>query len=484
MKFTKEERDVIEAFQNAGYEATKKGKPKNLSEENWKVRVEVLSYLDENLPDENETLEEAVARLVNEGKGKSFVVRYATRIFYKSGSVDNFQRRVRRLWEKCKDQKDQNSVEKPSLKSKVRRNSDGTIDLDFEATLPKGEMTSPEDVLRLKDLSPDDWTVVDMTINTYQSQTKGGGKLNLYQIKVRVRPKSHEDFGIEDVKRMYEYALASKKPKTMVKAFPYNENLEHLEIDVADLHMGLLSWHQETGSSFDLEICKEYFLSSIADIVRRCRGRRFKSIKFCTLGDILHIDNDENKTTKGTLQQADGRFAKIYRFALNTMIEAIETLFKLKAPIEYYYTCGNHDRNFGYTLVTALELKYSDNPNIKFETSPNPMKAFTIGEKILVGLMHGDVSKKVESTWLTRDYRRQFGAAQWAEIHCGHIHTEECRMAKGTEIPIRAMMAQCGNSYWEHQQGYRSDRGLMCFVWNENTGLRETWYDYFPAFPK
>ena len=46
-------------------------------------------------------------------------------------------------------------------------------------------------------------------------------------------------------------------------------------------------------------------------------------------------------------------------------------------------------------------------------------------------------------------------------------------------IMVRSLLAQCGNSYWEHQQGYRSHRGIMCFVWNKETGLRETWYYYY-----
>ena len=82
-----------------------------------------------------------------------------------------------------------------------------------------------------------------------------------------------------------------------------------------------------------------------------------------------------------------------------------------------------------------------------------------------------------KGTWLINDFRKEFGESHFVEEHCGHIHTEEAKIYNG--IMVRSLLAQCGNSYWEHQQGYRSHRGIMCFVWNKEIGLRETWYYYY-----
>ncbi|MCQ2087659.1 MAG: hypothetical protein MJZ37_06295 [Bacilli bacterium] len=360
------------------------------------------------------------------------------------------------------------TIEDKMNDTKINRN--GEITYNTQTVLEKGQDITPESIMAEKGLVPEEWEVVSFTKNVWQSQTREGEAIDLCQSKLTVRPNRVNEITFSDIDKFLEGKTF--KNKMSVPKIKYNASGEVLEIDIADLHCGLLAWRNETGSDYDLHLCAERFLAGIKDIVVRANSKLFKDIYFCCLGDVIHIDNDMNTTTKGTIQQADGRIAKIFDFAFDTINTAIDMLRPLNAKIHYMYLCGNHDRNTGYYLAKCLHLA---NPDVDFDIAPNPQKAIHFGN-VLVGLTHGDMPTKNKGTWLMHDYRKEFGESLFVEEHCGHIHTEESKMYNG--IMVRSVMAQCGNSYWEHQQGYRSMRGIMCFVWNKEKGLRETWYYY------
>ena len=345
----------------------------------------------------------------------------------------------------------------------------GVLTFEDAQEISKGENITAEEIMLRNGLDVDEWEVVSFTKNVWQQQGQDGEVVDLCQSKLTVKPRKFVGLTEKDVEELFEHKF---KPMEF-KPIKYNIDGEILQIDVADAHVGLLAWRYESGADYDLHICCERFLAGINDIVERSRGRKFKKIYLCTLGDVLHVDNMASTTTKGTVQQSDGRITKIVEFAYDMMNTALLKLRELNAPIEYVYLCGNHDTVVGFCLVKWLE---GTNPDITFDTLPNPQKAIHFGS-CLIGLTHGDMPKYNKGQWLFNDYRKEFGESNFVEEHSGHIHTEEAKKYNG--VMVRSVLAQCGNSYWEHQQGYRSQRGIQCFVWNEDKGLRETWYYYY-----
>lgn len=339
--------------------------------------------------------------------------------------------------------------------------------------LLSGEPITPEVVLKAHNLKPNEWVVRSFTSNAWQSQVKGGDKITLWQSKITVAPKASSEITFADIDNYFSKLEFREIKKT--NTYKSTDTDTILEIDYADAHCGLLSWKPETGANYDLGIVAKRFKTIVTDIVNRAKGKTFSKIVFTTLGDILHIDHEDNTTTKGTLQQADGRIAKIFNCALDLMVDTICELETLGIPIEYIYCSGNHDRNTGYYLVKALEMYFRKDTQITFDVSPKPQKAFSYGVN-LIGLCHGDMPKKNLGEWLQKSYRKEFGKSRFAEVHCGHLHSESVKENCG--VLIKNLPAICENSFWESQQGYSSERGVMCFVWDKQKGLRETWYNY------
>lgn len=352
--------------------------------------------------------------------------------------------------------------------------SNGTYIYDKTIEVAAGTPITEEIIMAAHNLDPDKWEVVSFKSNFWQSQAKDNNVIELYQSKVTVKPKVIDSMSFDIIDNYFNNKNWNI-PAFNIVPFKYNESDEYLDINFCDSHLGLLSWRNETGTDYDLHIASERFIQVFLDIVKRCKYRKFKSINFATLGDILHIDNYKNETAKGTRQDVDGRLSKIFDIGVDTIIQCINTLLELECPISYTYTCGNHDTFSGYALAKCVEKAFYNNPNVTFDISPMPQKVKQYGN-MLVGYCHGDMVSKNLGEWLQKKYRKQFGECKFAEVHCGHLHSEAVKENCG--VLIKHLPSICESSYWECSEGYSSDKGLMAFVYNENTGLRETWYTY------
>lgn len=352
--------------------------------------------------------------------------------------------------------------------------ADGTVESVTLIQLWDNDNITPDDVLRFHHLDPHKWEIVTCTNNLWHSQDKIG-RVQMYQSKISAKPRK-EEISLESIDTYFQSKVYSKPEIIPIQ---YDPEGEVLEICLPDLHDGLLSWAQETGADYDIHIARKSFLSCLSDIVQRCRGRSFKKIIFATLGDLLHTDNDLQTTTKGTPQQADGRMAKIFNSALDMLIYGLDVLGAI-APVEVVYLSGNHDRDTGFMLIKALEMAYRKDTNYTFDTAPNPQKYRLLGVN-LIGWTHGDMVHKNMGGWLQERARKEYGLSRFAEVHAGHLHSTSRTEYKTTYqdggVVVRHLPTISNASAWEHQQGYpQGTKTLMCFVWHESMGLRESWY--------
>lgn len=358
--------------------------------------------------------------------------------------------------------------------------ADGTIVSEKFITLQEGEELSPDEVLQAHGLDPSEWKILTYTNNFWNSQLKGGHLQISYQSKLTAKPL----VDIISMKRFDAY-MAGKTfqyDKPLTQKINYDPTGEVLEICLPDLHAGLLAWRMDAGADYDLRIAKDHFYKVFYDIVGRCEHKKLKKIIFVTLGDLLHVDNDNQTTTKGTFQQLDSRLTKIFDSVSDMLIDGITLLGDI-APVDVVYVPGNHDKNAGCFLMKSVANAFRKDDNINFDTAPLPQKFRLLGNA-LIGWTHGDMPMKNMVGWLQQTARKEYGLSRFAEIHAGHFHSENTKeVAKDrtqTEdmggVVIRYLPTICNASYWENQQGYRSAvKAMMAFVWNEETGLREMW---------
>lgn len=360
---------------------------------------------------------------------------------------------------------------KVNYKETAEINSNGTFSSDKLIEILPNEIDNQDALLKAHGFNPVNFTLVSAKNSKWQQGVKDGKKI-LYSSKITVKPVNNKlDFEyLDKYFETKEFSIA----KDTFSPIQYDANGEVLEILIADLHMGLLAHGQENGGEdFDINIAKEYFTKAFSDVINRCKGRKFKKILFVTMGDILHVNNDEGTTAKGTRQDTDSRLSKMFTESLDMLINAVETL-EIISKVEVVYIAGNHDRDIGYMLIKAMEKAFRNDENVSFNNSPNPRKAERFG-KCLIGWCHGDMKKESLSEWLQVEYREDFGQSKFCECHVGHLHSQGVVEKSG--MIIRHVSNLCPASYWEHSQGYNKGvKAITSFVWNEETGLREIWY--------
>lgn len=99
----------------------------------------------------------------------------------------------------------------------------------------------------------------------------------------------------------------SKLPKSVLKAPSTDPDLATL-YPLPDIHIGLLSWSKETGHNYDLKIAENTLYPVVEKLVSEAPPS--KQAVILVLGDLLHSDNYNATTTKGTFQDVDGRYPK------------------------------------------------------------------------------------------------------------------------------------------------------------------------------
>lgn len=328
-----------------------------------------------------------------------------------------------------------------------------------------GRPITPQVIMEAHKLATNEWDVIAFTSNCWQQQTAGGGEIDLCQSKLTVKPKKQPEISLSDVDAYFEKKRF--KPIIPPTNYKFTDDGSVLEITYVDPHNGLLSWRVETGEDYDLKIARERFIKCAWDIRNRCVGKTIKAIKMCFLGDILHTENDDQKTSKGTPQQIEGRYPKITDTTEETIVDFI-TIVKVIAPVEVIWVSGNHSRTSEYLVMRCVSKSFTD---VEFNITPNTIKTVKIGNA-LIGLAHGDMPKKNITNNVDRE-ARMIGGIKFVEQHCGHYHSEITSWVNG--IVVRYLPSLCSSSAWEHQQGYLNFKAMISFVWSETDGIKEYW---------
>ena len=295
----------------------------------------------------------------------------------------------------------------------------------------------------------------------------------LFQIKVWLKPVDPVQRGFEDAveglcKRIADHA--PKYPKTRKT----KDSGNMLEISLYDVHVGKLGWGREVGEDYDLEISETRIASALAGLLDRSAHYKFDKIVLPVGQDYFHINSAEMTTERGTPQDVDGRFEKIFETGFNAMINAVDVLQKV-APVELLYVPGNHDRRTSWHLCGVLDAWYRNNNRVMVDKEPTKRKYRTWGP-VLLGFTHGDKVKpdnlpgtmavEVPQLWAETKHR---------EWHTGHLHKRKGTVYTFADtlhtVTVRVLPSISGTDAWHYENGYiGNDKAAEAYVWSKDHG--------------
>ncbi len=236
---------------------------------------------------------------------------------------------------------------------------------------------------------------------------------------------------------------------------------------IGDHHLGMLSWHEETGANYDLDIGERLLTGAMDQLVSATPDCDEAAVVF--LGDFLHIDSFEAVTPTAKNQlDTDGRFPKMVRAAIRSMRYLIGSALEHHKKVRVIVEIGNHDLSSSIFLMECLANIYEEEPRLSVDTSPKHFHYFSFG-KCLVGTHHGHGVKMDKLPLImATDRAEEWGGAEYRYWWTGHIHTDRVRDYAGCRVESFRILGP--NDAWAENKGYRPQQDMKAIVLHRDFG--------------
>lgn len=312
------------------------------------------------------------------------------------------------------------------------------------------------------------WECVKFSVSNWDvTSTKKEVTATNYSVKAEFKKKSF-NIKYEDMVRNLINDIQNDIPKYEQKSYMRYNSGNMLEIPIMDLHLAKLAWKDETGEDYDSKIAEERFLYAIQDLLERAKDKKLEKIVFPIGNDFFNFDTINGTTTKGTHQDNDSRWQKMFKTGCNILVKGIDMLSEV-APVEVMYIPANHDYQTSYYAIMYLYAWYSKNNDVSIDISPKPRKYMKWGD-CLVGWSHGNEEGKRIGNIMQIEARKEWGDSKYCEFHLAHLHSEQTTEIGG--IIIRNISSVTSTDAWHSRSGYiGAVKKAQSFLWNKEHGL-------------
>lgn len=256
---------------------------------------------------------------------------------------------------------------------------------------------------------------------------KISGKSTLYDAegnKIIQWVKTQEDRDRRD--ELFKAAIEGLN-STIDKAKPtltLNTNLDTDIINqytITDYHLGMLSWKEESGDDWDLDIAEKVIIEWFKQAIEL--SPKSEASIFAQIGDVTHADGFEALTPASKhLLDVDTRFPKIVRSCLRIYKEVVSMLLKKHKTVHIINASGNHDPLTALWLKEVLSMYYENEPRVTVETSPDLYYSYEFGSTAL--FYHHGHKKNVNNvdSVLVSKFKQLYGKSKNHYAHIGHLH--------------------------------------------------------------
>lgn len=347
--------------------------------------------------------------------------------------------------------------------------------------LTSEKVRSLEDLVRICDIDLSVWEVERFICNKWEvgAKLKRGDNESmvvtpLFQVKAWLKKKVAIVAAVDELAQLKTDAISSFPA---IKSLPARaaEGELLLQVSIPDVHMGKMSWKPESGENYDLKIAERLYETALLKLMERTKGHKLSRVLFVVGNDLLHTDNPNGTTTRGTAQDTDGRFHKTFWKTRKMVTRSIDKL-KTLAPVTVLLVPGNHDTQSLWHLGDSLECWFRDDADVTIDNAPTQRKYFEHG-KVMLMFTHGDKGKQQNYPLLmATEQSEMFGRTKYREAHTGHIHQLQVREQHG--VRVRVSPALCAADAWHAENQYVGNaRAAEAFVWSPDEGLisQATW---------
>lgn len=220
---------------------------------------------------------------------------------------------------------------------------------------------------------------------------------------------------------------------------------------LTDAHFGALSWREETGHAYDLDIAERLITDWFAAAIELSPPA--ETAVLAQLGDLAHYDSMESKTpSSGHILDSDTRFPKMVRVIIRTMRRVVRMLLEKHNKVHIVMADANHDPAAEAWLREMFASFYDDEPRITVDSSASTYYVYEHGNTSIY-LHHGH-KRKIDSidTVFAGKFREIYGRTKYSYAHLGHLHSDELKSTNLMKVErhetLAAPDAYAANGGW------------------------------------
>ena len=187
--------------------------------------------------------------------------------------------------------------------------------------------------------------------------------------------------------------------------------------------------------------------------------------------DQQNFDNRLGTTTKGTPQDTDGRYQKVFDVSFESSVWTIEMLRARHRRVKVIVSPGNHDQLSAFHLGHSIEAWFRKCEGVEVDNRPVFRKYFEFGCVMLM-FTHGHVGKLEGYPGLmATEQPEMWGRTLWREAHTGDKHHRRLLELKGASVRILPSLRP-PDAWTSENQFIGSLRAAEAFVWHRQFGMQ------------
>jgi len=238
--------------------------------------------------------------------------------------------------------------------------------------------------------------------------------------------------------------------------------------NVADTHLGMLAWKEESGENYDLDKGESLLCRWFDKTIEQSPDSGTCIIN--CLGDLIHYDSYDSVTpTNKNLLDTDSRYPEIVRAGIRCIRYIIHKALTKHHMVNLIVTTGNHDPSSTVWLRELFSSLYENEPRVFVETKHKNFLAYRYGN-VMFGFHHGHTKQKGTNLALlfATDYPEIWGQTVYRYVHTGHLHHLDIKEHPGIIIEQHSTIA--ANDAHAANNGYRSMKKATSITYHREHG--------------
>jgi len=234
-----------------------------------------------------------------------------------------------------------------------------------------------------------------------------------------------------------------------------------------DYHLGMLAWHKEGGSDWNVSIAEKTIVAALAQMINQSPEAHTAVLNI--QGDFLHTDGKIPVTPVSRhVLDADTRFPKLRKSAIRVIRSLVAMSLQRHQEVHLIIAEGNHDEESSGWLSDLFAVHYEEEPRVTVSDSVLPFYVFEWGNTML-GVHHGHKVKNESLPLLfAAQFPQQWGRTNRREIHCGHRHHRDEKEYNGVTVVQHPTLA--ARDAYAARGGWIADRAAWAITYHKKYG--------------